>query len=246
MGWKERLRDCLAALAWLALIPALMLTGFLLVAQNGGLYIRIQDKYVDEMVTGIGDADRHMLDQALAAFLRGERDDLELTVTVWGDVEPAFSESECAHMDDVRDLFELARRARWYLALTGALLMGLWLLTGRRRLRPVRRGYFIALALWGGALLALTAWAASDFNQAFLIFHRAVFSNELWLMNPATDLMIRMLPEAFFQEIALVALAAMAVAVALPALALLPWRRWLRALRRRNDELERQEAMQED
>lgn len=31
--------------------------------------------------------------------------------------------------------------------------------------------------------------------------HEILFTNELWIMNPKTDLMIRMLPEAFFLKL---------------------------------------------
>ena len=39
---------------------------------------------------------------------------------------------------------------------------------------------------------------ASDFNKYFFLFYEIFFDNDLWLLDPATDLMIRMLPEGFF------------------------------------------------
>ena len=39
---------------------------------------------------------------------------------------------------------------------------------------------------------------ASDFNKYFFLFHEIFFDNGLWLLDPAADLMIRMLPEGFF------------------------------------------------
>ena len=39
---------------------------------------------------------------------------------------------------------------------------------------------------------------ASNFNKYFIMFHHMFFDNDLWLLDPATDLMIRMLPEGFF------------------------------------------------
>lgn len=41
---------------------------------------------------------------------------------------------------------------------------------------------------------------ASDFNKYFFLFHEIFFNNDLWLLDPATDLMIRMLPEEFFAD----------------------------------------------
>ena len=39
---------------------------------------------------------------------------------------------------------------------------------------------------------------ASDFDKYFRIFHEIFFDNDQWMFDPATDYMIRMLPEGFF------------------------------------------------
>ena len=39
---------------------------------------------------------------------------------------------------------------------------------------------------------------AIDFNKLFRVVPRDFFNNDLWLLDPATDLLIRMLPEGFF------------------------------------------------
>ena len=49
------------------------------------------------------------------------------------------------------------------------------------------------------ALYALQA----DFGTLFTRFHLLAFTNDLWLLNPETDLMIRMLPQEFFEKMAL-------------------------------------------
>lgn len=46
----------------------------------------------------------------------------------------------------------------------------------------------------------LGVMVASDFNKYFFLFHEIFFNNDLWLLDPATDLMIRMLPEEFFAD----------------------------------------------
>ena len=37
-----------------------------------------------------------------------------------------------------------------------------------------------------------------DFNRLFILFHRIAFTNDLWLLNPRTDLLIRLMPIGFF------------------------------------------------
>ena len=49
--------------------------------------------------------------------------------------------------------------------------------------------------------VALNAPTAKCFSFAsFTLFHEIFFTNDLWLFDPATDYMIRMLPEGFFYD----------------------------------------------
>lgn len=198
----------LSTAAWLLLIPALLLTAFLAVAGSGELYGVLQDRYVDEVSTGVSDADRYRINACLAEYIRGERDDIAVEAVVYGVEQAAFNETEILHMKDVRALFDLARTAKWCLLLGGSALLAVPV---ARKRRAVWHGYLAAAGIWLAALLGVGAWAASDFTRAFLWFHEMLFTNDLWLLNPATDLMIRMLPEAFFADIAAAAVIAMAV-----------------------------------
>lgn len=47
-------------------------------------------------------------------------------------------------------------------------------------------------------LAALMVWGAVDFDSLFILFHRLAFTNDLWLLNPETDLLIRLMPTDFF------------------------------------------------
>lgn len=44
------------------------------------------------------------------------------------------------------------------------------------------------------------------FDQVFILFHRFLFNNELWLFNPLTDPVITVLPQNFFMILFIVAL----------------------------------------
>ena len=63
------------------------------------------------------------------------------------------------------------------------------------------------------------AWAALDFSAAFNFFHEMLFTNDLWLLNPATDLLIRICPIGMFMSMgARIGLAVLAWALFLPLL----------------------------
>ena len=52
-------------------------------------------------------------------------------------------------------------------------------------------------------ILVLGVLITTNFSRAFILFHKLFFTNDLWLLNPETAWMIRLLPESFFAGIAL-------------------------------------------
>lgn len=74
--------------------------------------------------------------------------------------------------------------------------------SGGRALRAWGKALIGGSALFLGLAGLLALACALDFNRAFLAFHHLFFTNDLWLLNPATDLMIRLLPETFFAQVA--------------------------------------------
>lgn len=48
--------------------------------------------------------------------------------------------------------------------------------------------------------LVIGAIASIDFNQAFIMFHKIVFSNDYWIFDPTIDPIIKILPETFFMH----------------------------------------------
>ena len=70
------------------------------------------------------------------------------------------------------------------------------------------------------ALAVLLIWALADFDGLFVTFHRVAFPNGGWLLNPETDLLIRLMPLNFFISLGIRgAMRALAVPVVLDAAA---------------------------
>ena len=114
------------------------------------------------------------------------------------------NERERQHMRDVRDLIVHAERvARAFMSVATALAVaGAWTGAGlKRRKRVALLGAlagFGALALIaGGAVLAMNT---SGFERLFVLMHETLFTNDLWLLNPSTDVLIRMMPQPLFER----------------------------------------------
>ena len=64
-------------------------------------------------------------------------------------------------------------------------------------------GLCAGTGIFFAAALAIAAIVASDFSKYFVVFHLIFFDNDLWILNPATDMLINIVPEPFFMDTAL-------------------------------------------
>ncbi len=128
----------------------------------------------------------------ITRYLKGGNDAFQHVFTVNGAEFAAFNQKEQQHMADVQGLFRLCRYIAWLG--WGVVIFGS--LSARRKLswRTFRRTLLAILA----AVTAVIILACIDFNSLFVLFHKVAFTNDLWLLNPQTDLLIRLMPIEFF------------------------------------------------
>lgn len=167
-----------------------------------GYYEREYTKY------GVADTVHMNMDDLLEvtdemmAYLRGKRADLHVETVVAGQPREFFNAREIAHMEDVRGLFigALALRRICLAAAAVSVFLLFALKASVRRLLPR------ALMAGAGIFLLITAGLAAlistDFTKYFVIFHHIFFDNDLWILDPRTDLLINIVPEPFFMDTA--------------------------------------------
>lgn len=158
--------------------------------------------------TGMTVDDLMIVTDHMLAYLKDENDDLAIEMTMFGQVDQVFGETEIAHMVDVKDLY---LKARW-LRRIGAIMMFVALVvlmgdhpTGRYR-SALKKVKWIVLGEFG-VLAVVAGLFATDFQKYFTFFHQIFFSNDLWLLNPKTDTLINMVPESYFYSIVMIGVA---------------------------------------
>lgn len=174
-----------------------------------------------EQQTGTGIA------QALADYLAGKQRTAQVLLPAAdGQMAPAFAVHELAHLVDVRSLVDLGRVLKWLFAGLLAVLALIAAQGAQRVMRPCR---CVAVGLGIGFLLlaGLVVWGWTDFSALFDAFHRLLFRNALWLMDPQRDLLLALLPQDVFvryaQLAALRTLAVLALALILLWLIEMEW-----------------------
>ena len=141
------------------------------------------------------------IDQVTGKSLE-ELSDINLNIYLYLDygdnalLEPYFNQKEILHMEDVHKLYDLA-----YLVMNicttfaiTSLLLSHFFRKKHELFKNVLKYIFIILGIF--AILAILMYF--DFNRYFIIFHKIFFNNDLWLLDPRTDLMIQMMPLNFF------------------------------------------------
>ena len=141
--------------------------------------------------------------EEMMAYLRGNRADLRVPTIVDGQPREFFNEREIAHMEDVRGLFLSGLMLRRICLGISAVCLLLLFTKYRSVVRTLLPRMLCAGTMLFFLLTALLAGIIStDFTKYFIIFHKIFFNNDLWMLDPATDLLINIVPEPFFMDTA--------------------------------------------
>ena len=192
-----------AVIMMFLLIGVLLLTSFQLAVYGDshyGFYKKEYEKYrvTDDLnmkIDNVMAVTEHMM-----AYLIGKEEKLSIVTDVDGEHQDFFNEQDRFHMGEVKDLFLGGLKIRNIMLV--AVLLILILLAARKAdmIKLLPRAYFVTLGITGVITIVLGVLFASDFDKYFRIFHEIFFDNDQWMFDPATDYMIRMLPEGFFYD----------------------------------------------
>lgn len=190
-------------IAMLLVIFALLITGFQLAVYGDSHYGFYKKEYEKYRVTD----DLNMkLDNVMAvtehmmAYLIGKEEKLSIVTDVDGEHQDFFNEQDRLHMADVRNLFLGGLKLRNYAVILATILMIVLMAKKADFRRLVPQGYLQALFVYLILAAILGVAMSIDFTSCFTLFHKLFFTNNLWIFDPETDYMIRMLPEGFFSD----------------------------------------------
>ena len=149
-------------------------------------YEKEYNKYAVTNYVDISMSDLMNVTKNMMSYLKGDREKLsDIKANIAGIPDTAFfNEREVAHMEDVRGLFVGAVYLRYILIAVGILcIIAVKLLKGKVF-------SFLSNVLTFGTLI----------EKYFIIFHHIFFNNDLWMLDPATDNLINIVPQGFFMD----------------------------------------------
>lgn len=101
-----------------------------------------------------------------------------------------FSSKEITHLKDVSKIFKIVRIV-CLVSLILVILLSIYFFKKKKSIAKFFL-YGCLIVIIFGLIVALT------FDKSFILFHIISFNNDLWLLNPETDLLINIFPESFF------------------------------------------------
>ena len=225
---SEKRARLTGAICLLCLTLAL-LTGIIWVfAGSGPLFEAEMTRFAPSASTGWPPQEYPAMAAHIGDYLAGRADDFQFYLTnPSGESSPCFHDYELIHMADCRRLIQLDG---WVGAICLALALLLFLRLSRHRKEPqtmLAAIHGAGQALWGMSIIAvaLALWAIINFDGLFITFHHLAFRNDYWLLNPRTDLLIRLMPESMFIDLGLKGLTVFLLGLALLVAGLLALRR---------------------
>lgn len=175
-----------------------LLTSIELAAFNLDYYLLKYDEYNIYYETRISRDDLKDITITLLDYLKDKRDEVIIYKPVNGKTEQIFEEKEIMHLKDVKELFILGKYVR-------NISFAIFLFTIVYFRKYYKENLIKILRVSVLAPLTIIIFfiliISFDFNKYFTYFHLLFFNNDLWLLNPKTDILIQMYPLEFFISI---------------------------------------------
>ena len=161
-------------------------------------------RFAPPEATGLPEREYPAMAAHITGYLAGREDSFQYELPApGGERMPCFHDYELAHMADCRRLIRLDGIVCILAAAAAAAGIAGVLRAGKTGLRKALAGAETGLWILGILAAGLVLWAAVDFDGLFVTFHRLAFRNDLWLLDPRTDLLIRLMPLPLFVHLGL-------------------------------------------
>ncbi|MBI2953744.1 MAG: TIGR01906 family membrane protein [Chloroflexi bacterium] len=205
MRFTSRFFLAFARVLFVIAIPlAIISLNVRVLAFDPSFYEKGQLKFGAMQTIGLGPEQIRASSAALANYFRSTQDDLASELQRQGLSGSFFSERETIHLTDVREIIMRIVAVQQMALGYAVLYLATGLLYGRARfIRPLAKSLLWGVGLTIAVLVVFGTLSVTDFSSLFLTFHLVSFSNDLWLLDPRTDYLIRMFPSQFFFEASL-------------------------------------------
>jgi integral membrane protein (TIGR01906 family) len=177
----------------------LLLTILQAYAFDKNFYLKEFEKYHIEENTKIEQKELSKIVDKIIKYLKDKDKDMNIYAKINGQNTEVFGDREKLHMVDVKNLFQKGD----VLQKIGIGVVGMSLIILiKKSEKDIYKSLKGVSILSLGGMMILFILMQMDFYKYFTYFHKLFFNNDLWVLNPKTDVLIQILPLGFFNDIA--------------------------------------------
>ena len=187
------------------LFLAILLSNALLVINTDSFYEFEFNKNNTALKTGIDESDLSLVVDNIQDFFNEKSNEkIHMTTYIKGIKKKLFNSKEIRHMIDVKNLI-LNIKFFNYLLWTAVLIILLIKISLSKdkilnTFRVIAKSYLIYSV---SILISTLILLALSFRWIFYFFHIISFNNNLWILDPRTDYLIKIFEEIFFMDAAI-------------------------------------------
>ena len=175
------------------------------VTNNVPIYLFLFERYGVEEATGIPRTELSRISTEFQHYFSSDARYIDIAAEVHGVRRSLFSQDELLHMVDVKGLFQLV----WAVQLASIILAscsGLLVIAAFRSagVRIVVNSLAIGGMLAAGLTILFVIMSIVAFGPLFTLFHELGFRNDLWKLDPRTNLLVQIFPFGFWRAIAVI------------------------------------------
>lgn len=156
------------------------------------------EKYGIAESLSMEEADLREAVHAMISYVKGGIDNAQIVVPIAGEDTEFFNEKELIHLMDVRNVLALISKIAvgcLFVCVAGEIYLVL-VKDEKAVIKGVRYAWMLMLV----AVLVIGVIAMEDINKIVVGFHELFFTNDLWLLNPATDRSVWMFKNEMYAD----------------------------------------------
>jgi len=188
-----------------SLFLAILLSNSLLMINTDSFYKFEFNKNNTALKTGINENDLFLVVDNIQDFFKEKSNEkINMVVYISGIKKNLFNSKEIQHMIDVKNLILNIKLFNYLLWVAALILLLIKISLSKEKilisLLSITRSYFIySVAILISTLILI----ALSFRWIFYFFHIISFDNNLWILDPRTDYLIKIFEEVFFMDAAI-------------------------------------------
>ena len=191
-------------LTYILWVPVILSISFEIITFSDWIYSYNWSRNNISNNTGLSISELNHSSNSIKDYFKNDIEKLQIVITNNNDYH-LFKEREIDHMVDVKNIIQ---STLLFEKVGGAILIiFLIMLFYNKKLKTIEenlRGIILkSFFLWGSFLSIIIFGMIVNFNYTFILFHKLLFRNDLWILNPRTDFLLMMFPQRFFLEIAI-------------------------------------------